>query len=118
VGTFNIALQIGDPSGERWEWIEALVDTGATYTMVPRSVLRGLGVEPTLRFPFVLADGTRIERDVAETRVRLDGGERTTLVIFGEDRSGPILGAYTLEAFLLAVDPANQRLISMPGLLM
>ena len=118
VGTFNVALQIGDASGERWEWIEALVDTGATYTMVPENVLRGLGVLPTLRFPFILADGTRIERDVAEARVRMDSGERTTLVVFGETGSESILGAYTLEGLGLAVDSVNQRLIPMTGLLM
>lgn len=94
------------------------MDTGATYTMVPGSLMRRLGVTPTLRFPFVLADGTRIEQDVAETKVRMDGEERTSLVIFGDERSQPILGAYTPEAFLLGVDPANQRLIPIPGLLM
>jgi clan AA aspartic protease len=118
VGTFKVAFQIGNPAGDRWEWIEALVDTGATYSMIPAGVLRDLGVQPMRRFPFVLADGTRIEQDVAETRVRMDGDERTTLVVFGGERTEPILGAYTLEGFLLGVDPAGQRLISVPGLLM
>ena len=118
MGTFKVAFQIGSITGDRWEWVEALVDTGATYSLVPGAVLRSLGVEPMSRFPFVLADGTRIDQDVAEARVRLNGDERTTLVIFGSERTEPILGAYTLEGFLLGVDPAGQRLISVPGLLM
>ena len=118
MGTFNVTIEIGDPQGQRWEPVEALVDTGASYTWMPLSVLQTLGVTPTLRFPFVLADGTQIERDVAETRVRFDGQERTTLVVFGDEGSQPLLGAYTLEGFLLSPDPVNQRLVPVPGLLM
>jgi predicted aspartyl protease len=118
VGTFNVALQIGDPRGAQWDWIEALADTGASYTWVPARVLAGVGVEPAFRFPFLLADGRSIERDAAETRVRLYDDERTTIVIFGDDGTQPLLGAYTLEAFRLAVDPVNHRLIPVPALLM
>jgi len=118
MGTFKVAFEVSDPRGERWEWVEALVDTGASYTWIPASVMRELGIEPTLRFPFVLADGREIERDVVEMRVRLDGDERTTLVVFGDEGTQPLLGAYTLEGFRLAPDPVNQRLISVPGLLM
>jgi predicted aspartyl protease len=28
--------------------LKALVDTGATYTQIPRGVLEGLGVQPTI----------------------------------------------------------------------
>jgi clan AA aspartic protease len=118
VGTFNVALQIGDPSGERWEWIEALADTGATYTMVPASVLRGLGLQPVRSIPFILADGRVIERAMTETRVRYDSSEVTTLIIFGDEGTGALLGAYTLEGLSLAVDPSNRRLIPLTGLLM
>lgn len=97
--------------------MEALVDTGASYTWVPASVLTGLGIRPSFRFPFLLADGRHIERDMAETRVRLDGKERTTLVVFGDDETQPLLGAYTLEGFGVAPDPLNRRLIPVPGLL-
>jgi hypothetical protein len=31
-------------------------------------------------------------------------------------RRRAILGAFTLEGFLLAADPVNERLISVPGL--
>ncbi len=30
MGTFSIA--IGDPQGQTWEAVDALVDTGSTYT--------------------------------------------------------------------------------------
>jgi hypothetical protein len=49
--------------------------------------------------------------------VRIGTRVRTTLVVFAPDDLEPLLGAYTLEAFLLAVDAANRRLIPVSGLL-
>jgi len=118
VGTFRVPVEIGDPTGQRWESVEALVDTGASYTLVPRSILQRLGVSGSFRHPFDLADGRRMECEMAETRVRLNGQTRTTLVIFGEEEAVSLLGAYTLEGFGLAPDPVGRRLIPVPGMLM
>ena len=118
MGTFRVAIEIGDPRGERYEQVEALVDTGATYTTAPASLLHGLGVTPHDRVPFILADGRRIERDVGQTWVRVDGKSVISLVVFGEESEEALLGAYTLEGVRLTVDPANQRLVPTPGLLM
>ncbi|MDI6761304.1 MAG: aspartyl protease family protein [Candidatus Brocadiaceae bacterium] len=118
MGTFRVAIEVSDPLGRQWETVDALVDTGATYTWLPRSLIERLGLVPAFKFPFVLADGRRIEREMAETRVRLDGQTRTTLVVFGDEGTEPLLGAYTLEGFGLAPDPVNRRLVSVPGLLM
>ena len=117
MGTFRVNVEIGDARGERFEPLEVLVDTGATYMWIPRSVLDRLGVTPAFRFPFILADGRQIDRDMAETRIRLNGQSRTTLVVFGDEGTLPLLGAYTLEGFGLAADPVNRRLIPVPGLL-
>ena len=40
------------------------------------------------------------------------------LVIFGLEDTEPLLGAHTLQGLLLAADPVNERLVSVPGLLM
>ncbi len=116
-GTFRVPIEVGNPEGNRWERVEALVDTGASYTLLPRPVLERLVVSGAFRHPFVLADGRQLEYEVAETRVRLDGQTRITLVIFGEEGAEPLLGAYTLEGFGLAPDPVGRRLIPVPGLL-
>jgi len=118
MGTFRVAIEIGDPRGERYEQVEALVDTGATYTTAPSSLLQALGVTPHDRVPFILADGRRIERDVGQTWVRVDGKSVISLVVFGEEGVEPLLGAYTLEGVRLGVDPTNRRLVPTPGLLM
>jgi len=116
-GTFRVNVEIGDPRGERFEPLEVLVDTGATYMWIPRSVLDRLGVTPAFRFPFILADGRQIDRDMAETQIRLNGHSRTTLVVFGDEGTLALLGAYTSEGFGLAADPVNRRLIPVPSLL-
>ncbi|HHT9131935.1 MAG TPA: aspartyl protease family protein, partial [Candidatus Tripitaka californicus] len=51
MGTFHVNIAVSDPLGKQWESVNALVDTGATYTWVPRSLLERLGVIPASRFP-------------------------------------------------------------------
>ena len=102
---FRVPIQVGDPAAQRFEPFEALVDTGSTYTVLPSSVLVGLGVRPHRRAVFELADGSRAEWDVGQTWARLNGLQQITLVVFGEEGIHPILGAVTLEEFLLAPDP-------------
>ena len=118
MGAFRYRLEVGDPEGNRFEGVEALVDTGATFTVVPATLLQRLGVEPQEKVRLLLADGRTIERDIAETRVRLEGKTLTTKVVFGDDEIPPRLGVYTLEGALLAVDPVRQRLVPTEALLM
>lgn len=118
VGTFSISIEISDLQRRNWEGVKALADTGATYTWVPRDVLERLGLSPEFQWEFETADGRIIERDVAQTWVRLNGQQRMTLVVFGDTASRPLLGAYTLEGFGLAPDPVNRRLIRVRGLAM
>ncbi len=117
MGTFNIMLYAGDPERQRFEPVEALVDTGASYTMLPAPLLRSLGVPVTSRRPFVLASGQQITRDVGQTWVRIDAREVMTIVVFGDDAGPILLGAVTLEELGLGVDPLGRRLIEVPGLL-
>ncbi len=118
MGTFSVAIDIGDSEGQRWESVEALVDTGSTYTWVPRSILERLGVQSQFRREFETADGRIIERDMAEVPIRLDAGQLATLVVFSGDGDLVLLGVYTLEGFGLAADPVNRRLVRVRGLAM
>lgn len=118
MGTFRVQVEIGDVTGERWETVEALVDTGATYTMAPAPLLRRLGIVPHMRDVFTLADGSHAEHDIGRGWVRVGGRSEITLVVFGEAGADPLLGAYSLEGLRLAPDPVGRRLIPVPGLLM
>ena len=118
MGTFHVEVEVGDPEGHRYEVVEALVDTGATYTSVPRSILDALGVEPHERAWFRLANGQHIEREIGRTWVRVGGRAEFTLVVFADPGSPVLLGAYALEGLRLAPDPVNRCLVPVPGLLM
>ena len=111
MASFFTAIEIGDPQGTRYEPVQALVDSGVTYNILPSSMLERLDVRPTETGTFVIADGSLIMREIGETRVRLDGREYTVPVIFGDEDNQPLLGMVTLEVFRLAIDPEGQRLI-------
>lgn len=116
MGTFETTIEIGGPQGERYEALEVLVDRGSTYTWAPRGLLERLGVETVGPWEFETADGRIIERDVGRTWVRIDGRSEITLVVFGEEGSRPLLGAYALDGLRLAMDPLRQRLVPARGL--
>ncbi|MBV8086835.1 MAG: aspartyl protease family protein [Chloroflexi bacterium] len=77
--------------------MDFLVDSGAEYTLLPYETWQQLGLEPVDRHTFVLADGTQVERGLAECRFQMDQGATNTWVILGEPGDDPLLGVYTLE---------------------
>ncbi len=115
MGLFNVEIGIGHRDREDWETLDALVDTGASITAAPASLLRGLGVERRWTQSFTLADGVTREMEIGEARVRAGGREVTTLVLFNDEGSPPLLGALALEGLFLGVDPVEKRLIPVGG---
>jgi predicted aspartyl protease len=91
MGTFSVDLDVSGPGSLESETVRALVDTGATYTVLPESLLRRLGVEPHTRAEFLMADGRRTEHDIGRAWVRLDGQREYTLVEFGARMPSPFL---------------------------
>ena len=110
MGTFSYPLEVIAADGSRSATVSTLVDTGSTYTCLPASLLRELGIVPVERIRTELADGSVVEESVGEARVRVEGIERSTIVIFAGEGAPALLGAYTLEGALLVVDPVRQRL--------
>lgn len=115
MGTVQVRLEVAGPPRDRFEQVDALVNTGSTYTVLPRTMLRELGVSVERRARFVLADGSEVERDLGRAWDRPDEHEEYTLVFFGDHA---LLGAATLEEFLLAPDPASATLVAVRGLMM
>ena len=111
MGVFNCPIRFDSMDGQRSLEIEAMVDTGASYTIVPANLLRELGVSPIDKISLVLADGRVVEYDMGEAQATINGRSIPTLVVFGEDDARALLGAYTLEGLRLAVDPTHSRLV-------
>ncbi len=117
MGHFHVSVHIGHEATGPLERVEALVDTGATYTWIPRDILERLRVVPQEDWPFMLADGREVQYPVGWIQMRIGDRVHPTIVVFGEPGSEPILGVFALEGFRLAADPVNPRLVPVPALL-
>ena len=104
------AVEIGPRDGSRLQPVIALVDVASTYAVMPSSVLNMLGITPEWTSVFEYADGSSEEFPSAEVRLRLNNQDRTVVCVFGKPDSQPVLGAHTLLAFGLAVDPEGGTL--------
>ena len=111
MGTFRYPVEVAVAEIGPFVPLEALVDTGATYTLIPRSLIANLDVKPERRERFVLADGRTVARDVAFIFVRVDDRTVPTQCILDDAAPEALLGAVTLEELGLAVDPVNRRFV-------
>lgn len=114
MGILNLTVQVGNPGGTVFEDLEVTVDTGSSYTTVPRTMLERLGVAVGESAPSYLADGRQVPVDVGETVIRLEGRQFHTPVIFAGVDEPALLGVVTLEQARLAVDPLGQKLVPSP----
>src|SRR3989442_14210493 len=89
MGHFRVTVQVGNRAGEHFEPIEALVDTGATYTWIPRDVLKQLGVTPEKEWPFVLADGGKVRNPGAWIQTQIGERAQRTTAVVGDPGSRP-----------------------------
>jgi len=90
-----------------------LVDTGAAYTVLPRSVWSRLRLRPHRTVEFDLADGSVISRPLSECWSEIRGASATSPVVLGEAQDGPLLGVATLETLGLMVNPLSRELVPM-----
>ena len=111
MATVTAKLEVGDLQGRHFQEVELEVDTGSTFTVLPRGMLEALGVPVSRSVQTRLADGSIQPAEIGETTVRLGGRQFTTSVIFADEGEPSLLGMITLEIALLAVDPANNELI-------
>ena len=114
MGTFRQWIEIANPANSEFHWIEALVDTGASYSMMPASLLtQELQLSPKRELDFRLADGTTKNYGWGEARFRVSGLEMTSPVVFGPENQY-LLGATSLQSLNLIADTTNHRLVPSP----
>ena len=111
MGVFRVRIRIESPSNPKVsQEMEAVVDTGSSYTLIPRMVAEALGIRPVRRMAAVLANGVRILRDMGEAPLSIGDLRTTTWVVFGDANDAVLLGAITLQELGLEVDPKNETL--------
>lgn len=112
MGITYIQGQVKGPEGQQAD-VEFLVDSGATYSVLPKEVWEQLGLKPKRKMRFTLADGTVIERSISEAYFALPQGEAHTPVVLGEDGDQALLGVITLEILGLVFNPFDRTLQPM-----
>ena len=114
MGVTTLEVDVANPSKPTvTERLVFTVDSGAVYSVVPAEILRKLRIRAQKRETFRLADGSTI--------VRWKGGAMFTFreyvgfsdVIFGEGGDATLLGALSLEALGLVLDPIKRELRPM-----
>ena len=111
MGLIRVAATVRNPADLPRCWQgRFLVDTGAIDTLVPRQHLERIGIRPDGKRAYELADGRRVEMDVAVARVEILGEFTGVLVIFGDNDAEPLLGVTVMESAGIEVDPVNQQL--------
>ena len=100
------------PTGKE-EPVRFLVDSGATYSLLPTPIWESLGLEPTREQTFALADGTTVQRRISRCYLILPQGEDYSPVILGEPGDEALLGVVTLEIMGLLFHPFSRTLHPM-----
>ena len=117
MGTFSVPVTVGNPDSAAREKVDALVDTGSTFSVMPASLLQRLGIEPTWTRRLRLANGEVEVRQTGLAFFEVNGMAGAARVVLGPENLH-ILGANTLEDLSFVVDPINKRLIAEDALLM
>jgi predicted aspartyl protease len=118
MGISIVELHVANPAAPRTvETVEFIIDSGAMYSVVPRRTLRKLKIKPIARETFRLANGDKIARDKGGALFRYGDRVGVADVIFGEKGDYNLLGALTLEALGLSLDPIKRELKPLPMIL-
>ena len=118
MGLTVLEIEVGNLANpDITERIEFLLDSGAIYSVVPSEVLGRLGIRPLVEQEFRLANGTKITRKKGGALFKYSDRVGVADVIFGEEGDSVLLGAFTLEALGLVLDPLRRELRPLPMIL-
>ncbi len=109
MGITYVEGTVSGPTGKQ-ATLEFLVDSGAKYTLLPLKSWKAIGLKPVRRLTFVLADGTKVKRDISECYINLVQGKTHTPVVLGRSGDEALLGAVTLEELGLVLNPFQRSL--------
>ena len=115
--TFLKVKVINPEQPKKSQEFEFLLDSGAVYSVVPQNILKKLGVKPTSSQEFILANGEVVKKSIGNAYFGYGDKIRAAPVIFG-DKGVFLLGATTIEALGMILDPIRRQLKPLPMLLM
>ncbi len=113
VSTFHVSVVVRNPKNENLSTppIDALIDTGAELSWLPRELLTGIGIVPRRKRAFRMAAGQVVTRDVGYGILSAEGFETNDEIIFADPGDLVLLGVRTIEGFGVMVDNVAHRLV-------
>lgn len=114
MGETIVKVKVSTLTNKKFAEVEALVDTGATYTSLPCDLLESLGVKKVDKVNIEFANGKVEERSVGFILIEVEGVLTPNRVLFAEKGDAVVLGLVTLESCGLTVDPINKKLVLLP----
>lgn len=118
MGLTNVEVEVGNPANpQRTEKVNFLVDSGAIYSVVQEPILKKLGITPLRMEEFQLANGEKVKRKKGIALFKYQDQIGGADVVFGEEGDSTLLGAFTLEALGLTLDPLRRELKPLPLML-
>jgi predicted aspartyl protease len=118
MGLTVLEVEVGNPAKPKVrEKIEFLIDSGAVYSVVPTPTLKKLKIKPITKETFRLANGSKVVRKKGIALFKYGKRAGGADVIFGEEGDSVLLGALTLEALGLSLDPLKRELKPLPMIL-
>ena len=117
-GLVTLEMEVGNLANpQTTEKVQFLIDSGVIYSVVPTPILEGLGIQPLATQEFRLAAGSKITRKKGIALFKYGDRIGGADVIFGEEDDSVLLGAFTLEALGLSLDPLRRDLKPLPMVL-
>jgi clan AA aspartic protease len=112
MGALKTSVTIANPGEHsRSEEIALLVDTGATFTVLPPDMWQRIGLTSEITRRLRTADGRVLEREQGLAYIEIDGQRGTVPVVQGGQDDMPVLGVTSLEILGLAFDPVRRELV-------
>ena len=110
MGFIHVDVGVSNPSTpDVSEKVRVLVDTGATLSVLPASLLEKLGVHRKGRQKFRGFGGV-VTREVGTVDISYGGITAGVTAIFGDQDDPPIMGVTALESMGFDVDPVAGKL--------
>jgi len=117
MGHVEVDMEIKSPDGGRSVKASALVDTGATFTVITQTIAKQLGLKSTGERVKVTTERGADELDLTHALLEVDGKRRIMPVLVSRSLDRVLLGVITLEAMQLRVNPASGKLEEHSALL-
>ncbi len=119
MGHVRVPIKLANPNrmDVALEVPDALVDTGATWTAIPRRLADGLELQLVGNIRLRTAGGPR-EFEQSFVYLELQGKSMVAPVVIADLYDGVLIGITTLESLGFAVDPTSQTLVEAEILLL